>query len=551
MKSFFYFLNDVKKYFLIAFILTILGMSASLLIPYGNQILIDKALLNNSFHYLIVSIEIIAASAIIIVLFKSITNYLLRLAGEKIWVKINQTLHKKLRNIENIFELQDGRYISYFTNDAKLYKDAYLIIFQIIPDALMIIVLFIIVSSMSVFLGILILFLVILFGLFSKKIGEKVQKTSMDIQNTHSNIVTKLTESLLLSREIRIFNKESWDGGNLEKALNGIIRPNLKREILNSFLFLSFLGYYLITCFLMFYGGKLVLEGKLSPGYLISLITYISYLKSPVQSLIFSYTRLKEMKAGIKRIENLLNIKERENGYEILDVTKPFNIVIEDLTYAVKNQVILDKVTLTIPYGSFISIIGKSGSGKSTFAKILSNLITPTSGRILIQDKEIYNIERQSFYSNICIVLQDNSFFNGSIKENILFYQDYVDDYSIDQINQVIKETDLSKTIYSLPGDLNYILEQNAAILSGGEKQRLALIRALIKNTPILILDEITSALDGQTESLVIETIKKWRIGKTTILITHRTKALDESDLIIEFEKGKIIDKTFVALEKI
>jgi ABC-type multidrug transport system fused ATPase/permease subunit len=176
MKSFFYFLNDVKKYFLIAFILTILGMSASLLIPYGNQILIDKALLNNSFHYLIVSIEIIAASAIIIVLFKSITNYLLRLAGEKIWVKINQTLHKKLRNIENIFELQDGRYISYFTNDAKLYKDAYLIIFQIIPDALMIIVLFIIVSSMSVFLGILILFLVILFGLFSKKIGEKVQK---------------------------------------------------------------------------------------------------------------------------------------------------------------------------------------------------------------------------------------------------------------------------------------------------------------------------------------------------------------------------------------
>ncbi len=94
-------------------------------------------------------------------------------------------------------------------------------------------------------------------------------------------------------------------------------------------------------------------------------------------------------------------------------------------------------------------------------------------------------------------------------------------------------------------------MEQNAAILSGGEKQRLALIRALIKNTPILILDEITSALDGQTESLVIETIKKWRIGKTTILITHRTKALDESDLIIEFEKGKIIDKTFVALEKI
>ena len=296
------------------------------------------------------------------------------------------------------------------------------------------------------------------------------------------------------------------------------------------------------------YGGNLVLEGKLSPGYLISLIAYIGYLKSPVQSLIFSYTRLKEMFAGVKRIESVLKLNERGNGFEVLNISKPFDIQIKELTYSVKKQIILDRVTIYVPYGSFVTVIGKSGSGKSTFAKVLSKLIIPTNGKILIQGKDISQIDSQSFYSNLCIVLQDNYFFSGTIIDNILFSKDIKDDYSIEKINQLINETNLSNSLNSLPGKLQYSLDINGATLSGGEKQRLALIRALIKNTPILILDEIISALDYHTEKLVIETIRKWRKGKTTILITHRTKVLEKSDLILEFEKGKIIKKELFEL---
>ena len=153
-----------------------------------------------------------------------------------------------------------------------------------------------------------------------------------------------------------------------------------------------------------------------------------------------------------------------------------------------------------------------------------------------------------TYYSNLCIVLQDNYFFSGTIIDNILFSKDIKDDYSIEKINQLINETNLSNSLNSLPGKLQYSLDINGATLSGGEKQRLALIIALIKNTPILILDEITSALDYHTEKLVIETIRKWRKGKTTILITHRTKVLEKSDLILEFEKGKVIKKELFEL---
>ncbi|HDR4611473.1 TPA: ABC transporter ATP-binding protein [Bacillus cereus] len=524
-----------------AAIVTFFTMASRLIMPMSNQLLIDEALLDKNTDSLTKAVCIFLGAMISMTILENIKQYFLAV-GENNWAaELRLSMHKFYR--ENYISYNDenrGELLSKYTQDVECLKDKLRHIINIAVDAIQLLVIIILFFIVNVKMGMIVLICMPLYFILPIFVGKVIKKKSDKVQNQKGILMRELNESFRISKDIRINNKNNWDISNLGNVFYGLVKPIVSLEVWKTSMLYTSILYFIVNAVFLVVGGNMVIAGELTPGYLIAMVTYINFMNAPVSNMMNNFALYKECMGADKRINEFLNIQKFEDGTNIFDYSKPFDILLQDVSLQKENKHILKNINLAINSGSFIFLTGKSGAGKSSLAKILSRLVNPTDGRIYIQNKEYSNYSMEHFYEAVSIVQIENELPNLSIKENLFFHlsKKEINKIHIDDYKEIMNLLKIPEFITNFENGLDTIVFSNK--LSTGQKQRINLFRAIVKNSPILILDEATSGLEFELEKEIYEYLKEHRKNLITIIITHRINLITPKDLVININNGVI-----------
>ena len=289
-------------------------------------------------------------------------------------------------------------------------------------------------------------------------------------------------------------------------------------------------------------GGYVISSDKISPGSLGGFVTVTAFLiLTSTKRLAKSYGKLQESLSGASRVFELLDqhptITDSPDAIELKKIEK--EIAFNNVNFAYDSIPVLKDINLTVQKGQIIAIVGKSGAGKSTLLDLVPRFYDPANGSIKIDGTDIRLIKRNSLLDQIAIVSQQTFLFNRSFKENILCGRRNA---STEEIEDAAKAANIHDFIINLPKGYDTIVGEQGVKLSGGQRQRVTIARAIVKNAPILILDEATSSLDSESEKLVQEALDNLMQGKTTFVIAHRLSTIRHADRIVVLKNGCIVE---------
>ncbi len=409
--------------------------------------------------------------------------------------------------------------------------------------------------NIIIFLGTLIiispqltLFVVILFpitGFLIARIGKSLKKSSEEGQNKMGELLAMVDENLYGLKIIKSFNAEKEihnkfesESSNYKNIMNHLLRKKDLSSPMSEFLST------IVMVVVMWFGGKLVLSGNsnLSPEEFIGYIAIFSQIIPPAKSFTSAFYYIQKGSASAGRIYEILdtenNVKEAIEAKEIIKFED--KITFENVTFSYDNINVLDNINLNIKKGETIALVGQSGSGKSTLADLISRFYDVKKGKIGIDGKNIKHLKLTSLRKLIGIVNQDSILFNSSIYNNILVGNPLATKQEVEDAAKVSNAHDfIMQTEYTY----NTNIGDCGVKLSGGQKQRLSIARAILKNPPILILDEATSSLDIESEKQVQDALNNLLQSRTSIIIAHRLSTIQHANKIIVLHKGKIVEE--------
>lgn len=377
-----------------------------------------------------------------------------------------------------------------------------------------------------------------------KYVGDSIHKANTDRQVAVAEMSDEALESIAGIRVVRAYTMEEVSRKSFnvktEEVKKQMIKENIYSGLMNPmtkvFLTISF-------AISIFYGALLISKGELTVGQLMSFNIYLHQFIWPMYAIGEGINVVQRGNVSISRVYEVLEEKNySDDNSEINFAGTVDEIVFRDYSFTYPKSLVenLTKINLSIKRGESIGIVGKTGSGKTTFIKQLLKEYPSGEGEILINNINLDNISTSSFMNNIGYVSQDNILFSKTIRENIFFS---TEDKNEDKLKEAIKNADFEKDLESLPDGLETLVGERGVALSGGQKQRVSLARAFIKNPDILILDDSLSAVDAKTEHRIIENIRENRKGKTTIIIAHRLSAVEHADKIIVLDNGVIVEE--------
>ena len=370
-----------------------------------------------------------------------------------------------------------------------------------------------------------------------------VKKNWALVRQKHSEMGNKVLESITNVRTIRAFSKEEEDYNENIKysdAAYVVEKNNLKVNVIFQPLFQFIVGVSTVICYGL--GAYYYSRGLITLSQLVKFVMYLNQFQAPLTAIgnlvnnfyqsMISAERLNEVYYSKSRVIDLPSATN-VNGLSVLEF-KDFSFKYkDDAFYALKN------INLKIEQGKTVGIVGKTGSGKSTLVRQLVRQLPADSKHILLNGKTIDNYNKESIRRMVSYVPQEHVLFSRSVYDNVKLGKENA---TKEEVEEAIKLADFEKDIENLSNGLDTIVGEYGVTLSGGQKQRLAIARAFLKNSDILILDDSLSAVDGKTEANIIDTINNYRKDKTNIIIAHRLSAVMQADNIIVLDKGEITE---------
>ncbi|MDD4263850.1 MAG: ABC transporter ATP-binding protein, partial [Firmicutes bacterium] len=336
--------------------------------------------------------------------------------------------------------------------------------------------------------------------------------------------------------------KEDLEIEKFSKATTELAEVSSDNEALWALLFPTMIFFTGIGEFLVLYfGGQEILTGSLTLGVLVQFTMYIGYIYGPLRWLV-SFPRW--LADAMTSMVKLFEIIDEEP--EIISVEDPNNVSLsgrvafENVSFGYKSyEPVLKGIDLDIKPGEMIGIVGRSGAGKSTMINLIMRLYDPSQGKITINGVDIKDMSPEYLHENIGVVFQDTFLFAGSFYDNIAYAKPGA---TADEVIAAAKAANAHDFIMQTADGYNTIIGENGYSISGGERQRLAIARAIIKNPSILILDEATSSLDVETESIIQDSLNTIVEGRTTIAIAHRLSTLKSADRLVVLDQGKVAE---------
>lgn len=294
----------------------------------------------------------------------------------------------------------------------------------------------------------------------------------------------------------------------------------------------------------MYFGVSFILDGTMTSGSFVAFIAALMMLYAPLKSIGNNYINVQNSLLALDRIYEILNLKSFEENpekgeFELKTIQKEIDFKDVHFSYDGSRE-ILKGISLTIPVGKKIALVGNSGGGKTTVCSLIPRLYNVTKGSILIDGKNIKDYSLSSLRSQIAVVFQDNFLFEGTIRENIVCARENATE---EEIQTAVKSACLDEFLKTLPNGIDTKIGERGVTLSGGQKQRVAIARAIIKNASLVILDEATSALDNKSEKIVQQALDNLMKGKTTIVIAHRLSTIRDADQIVVLNDGQIAEQ--------
>ncbi|MCQ2301489.1 MAG: ABC transporter ATP-binding protein/permease [Bacteroidales bacterium] len=416
---------------------------------------------------------------------------------------------------------------------------------MLIKDPLTIIFYFAFMVSLSPKLTLFVLVILPIAGLLIGKVGKMLKKESKEGQTKLAGIISTVEETISGLRIIKAFNAIRYSGEKFEeqnsdytKVLRGIHRKRDMSSPMSEFLSA------IVVIIVLWFGGRLILAGgsNITAADFVSYVVVFSQIISPAKSFSNGYYNVQKGIASAERIFEILDaeevITEKDNALSI----KQFNNCIEykNVVFRYGKDDVLKGINLKIEKGKLIALVGESGGGKSTLADLLPRFYDVCEGRITIDGHDIRDYRIDDLRGLTGIVTQESILFNDTVFNNIAFGMDNV---SREAVIEAAKIANAHEFITKLEKGYDTIIGDRGMNLSGGQRQRLSIARAVLKNPPILILDEATSSLDTESERLVQEALAKVMEQRTSIVIAHRLSTIQYADEIIVLQKGKIIER--------
>ena len=394
---------------------------------------------------------------------------------------------------------------------------------------------------LTMFVFVLIFFTIFIIGGISKTL----KKQSRLVQSKLGVLISIIEESLGGMRIIKGFNAEKTQAQKF-KSENDDYRKLLTRIFWRRDLsspLSEFLGIAIVVV-LLWYGGKLVFEGKIeSEIFLVFLFAFYNVI-SPAKSFSSAYYNIQKGLAAVERVDQVLEVKsdivDTENALQLKDFKEEITFKNVSFKYPANDEYVIKNLSITIPKGKVYAIVGVSGAGKSTFVDLLPRFHNVTKGEILIDGKNLNEYKIKDLRNLMGIVSQEAILFNDSIFNNIQFGSE--GQVTKEEVEKAANYAHAHHFILETEKGYETIIGDRGSKLSGGQKQRLTIARALLKNPPILILDEATASLDSESEVLVQEALEKVMKGRTSIVIAHRLSTIQNADQIIVMKNGEIVE---------
>ena len=490
---------------------------------------------------------VIIVSVLLKNLFLYLSYYILNPLKNKIVNSLRLELYNKILHlpIGYFTEQRKGDLISRITNDVNEVETSVVGTLEgWIRDPLTILVNFAVLFYISPQLTFFIILSIPIIGFVLGRITRSLKKQSNEVAIKHGESVSALDETLSGLRVIKAFNieallKKKFLSVNSE-LLNAKNHIGYRRDLASPLS--EFMG-VVIFCGILWFGGQLVLKKELlEPSVFLAYLALFYNIINPAKTLSTSFSNMQKGSAAIARIEEVLKtpvtVDDNPTGKKI----SSFNNKIEfrKVSFSYEGAVILDKVDLIIEKGKTIALVGSSGAGKSTLADLVPRFHDVTGGELLIDNINIKDYSLQSLRRLMSIVTQEPILFNDTIANNIRLGKE---DATNDEIIEAAKVANAHTFIIQKEKSYETNIGDRGSKLSGGERQRLTIARAVVKNPPILILDEATSSLDTESERLVQDAINNMMQNRTSIVIAHRLSTIRHADEIIVLQKGKIVER--------
>ena len=438
-----------------------------------------------------------------------------------------------------------GKFISNLTYDVthitNLLSNAILTLFK---DSLTLIGLLTVMFLQNWKLALISIVMIPLASFAAKTLGKRISKVTTEAQEKSGFLTTYLVELFKNHKLIKIFQKEIYEKNRANKSLSELKEKNQKIQTV--FVRLSPVMEVLtgiMIAILIFYAGKLIAKNELDINNFFSFLAAMMLAYQPVRSL---STLNMVMNQGLSAASRILPIIDQENNIKNVDNAKSINIInshieFKDINFAYEmdEDQTLNSINLKFQGGMMTSLVGHSGSGKSTILNLIPRIYDAQSGDITIDNQSIYNCTLGSLRQQISMVSQETTLFDDTIKNNIKYANENVSDQ---EVYEVAKLSFCDEFINNLPNKFETLIGENGVRLSGGEKQRLSIARAMIKKSSIILLDEATSSLDAETEAKIQEALSILTKNKTTIVIAHRLSTILNSNNIYVINSGKVID---------
>jgi ATP-binding cassette, subfamily B, bacterial MsbA len=480
-------------------------------------------------------------------LFLFISRYILHPLRNSIVRKLRTEMFDKLLQLPIGFFSNErkGDVIARLTNDVKEVEESIMSVMDLLfstPFTILFYLIFML--SLSVKLCLILFVLLPIAGFIIGRISKSLKKQSTDNSQRIGTLISLVDETLTGLRIIKAFGAEklqqikySAENNYLNKLNNKIA---FRREMASP---LSETLGILVLCVILWIGGNLVLHTQeIDAGTFILFILVFTQLLDPLKKLSQIFYNIQKGSASIDRINKILDatntILEIENPESLKTFTK--SIELKNVSFNYGERQILNNINLVIPVGKTIAIVGESGSGKSTLVDLIPRFHDASSGQVLIDGIDIKNYSLKDVRALMGVVSQEPILFNETIANNIALSESNA---SIEKITDAAKIANAHHYILQKENGYNTNIGDRGNKLSGGEKQRLTIARAVLKNPPILILDEATSSLDTQSEKIVQDAINNLMTNRTCIVIAHRLSTVQAADLIIVLSKGNIIEQ--------
>ena len=467
--------------------------------------------------------------------------------GESIKKKLQYDMVSTLikSDTQIIDKKHSGKFISNLTYDVthitQLLSTAILTLFK---DSLTLIGLLTVMFMQNWRLTLISIIMIPLASISAKSLGKRVSKVTTEAQEKSGFLTTYLVELFKNHKLIKIFQKEEYERNRADKHLKQLKEKNQKIQtvfVRMSPIMETLTG--IMIAVLIFYSGKLMALGTLSINNFFSFLAAMMLAYQPVRSL---STLNMVSNQGLSAASRILPIIDHKN-----DIIEPVNakpIAIKqsniqfkniNFSYNAEEAITLKSISLDFEGGKMTSLVGHSGSGKSTIMNLIPRFYDAQSGDILIDNQSIYQTTIDSIRKEISMVSQETTLFDDTIKNNIKYAKENATD---EEVYEVAKLSFCEEFIKNLPNKFDTLIGENGVRLSGGEKQRLSIARAMMKKSSIILLDEATSSLDTETESKIQEALKILTKNKTTIVIAHRLSTILNSNNIYVIDEGKVID---------